>query len=353
MANSADLEIELPPRLRLSRIPTPIEMLQWLPPQAARGDVEIFIKRDDLTGGALAGNKVRKLDYLLADAVAQECDTIITCGDVQSNHCRATTLAAARFGLATHLLLRGQPSASPDGNLFMDLLAGASVEYITPEQYGDRDALLAACADTLKAAGRRPYVIPEGGSNPLGCFGYINCAREIAYQSDRLGYRFSHIVCATSSAGTQCGLIIGAQAYLRDVKVIGISVASPADRMRSRIVQLLELWSKEFQPGAPLPYEAVEVLDGYAGPGYGLNVPEDLAMIRTMARNQGLLLDPVYTVKAFRGMCDEVSHGRFPPGSSILFVHTGGMLGLFPRRDELLQTNQYGAAGAVLQEVPQ
>lgn len=329
-------DLQFPPRLRLSRVPTPIEMLGWLPPAFDGSDVEVFVKRDDLTGCAMTGNKVRKLDFLLADALAQGCETIITCGDVQSNHCRTTALGAARMGMRTLLLLRGQAPPTPDGNLFLSLLAGAEVQYVSPDEYAQRDQLLAEAADRLQSAGRHPYVIPEGGSNPLGCFGYINAVREIAYQSERLGYQFTHIVCASGSGGTQAGLMLGTQAWMSDVEVVGINVASRGDVLHQRIRQLLELWAREFQPDFNTTSVPITLLDDYVGPGYGKNEPEDLEIIRMMARTQGLLFDPVYTAKAFRGLGEEVRRGRFRRGSNILFIHTGGIHGLFPRREDLL-----------------
>lgn len=332
----AVVEVPFPPRLRLSRIPTPIEMLQWLPHGVAESGVEIFVKRDDLTGCDLTGNKVRKLDFLLADALAQDCDTVVTCGAVNSNHCRATVLSAARLGMRSSILLRGPAPQSPDGNLFLCLLAGAEVEHVTPEQYAERDSYLAEMADRLLARGRKPYIIPEGGSNPLGCFGYINCVREIAYQSERLEYEFTHIVCATGSGGTQSGLILGTRAYLPDVQVVGFNVSQTAEAFTERISHVVDLWLREFSSDLVVSREDIVVVDGYTGPGYGLNVPEDLAIIRQMARSQGLLLDPVYTAKAFRGLCEEARRGRFLPGSKVLFLHTGGMMELFTHRAELL-----------------
>lgn len=330
------VEVPFPPRLRLSRIPTPIEMLQSLPPGVAEAEVQIFVKRDDLTGCDLTGNKVRKLDFFLADALAQDCDTVVTCGAASSNHCRATALGAARLGLRCHLLLRGTKPATPDGNLFLSLLAGAEAEYITPEQYADRDRLLAEMADHLESRGRKPYVIPEGGSTPLGCFGYINCAREIAYQSERLGYEFTHVACATGSGGTQAGLILGTRAYLPDVQVVGFNVSQSAAAFTTRIRGLVDLWLRDFPSDLTVADEDIVVVDGYTGTAGRQDTHEELALIRYMARAHGLLLDPVYTAKAFRGLCEEVRRGRFRPGSRVLFIHTGGMLELFTHRVELL-----------------
>ncbi len=329
-------DIQFPPRLRLSRVPTPIELLAQPPEPFEEAGVEIFIKRDDLTGGAMSGNKVRKLDFLLADALAQECDTVLTCGDVASNHCRTATLAAAQLGMRTHLILRGERPGVADGNLFLSLLAGASVEYLSPSDYARRDEVLAEAADRLASEGRRPYVIPEGGSNPLGCFGYLNCAREIAWQSDHLGYQFTHVVCASGSGGTQAGLMLGAQTYLPEVEVIGINVSSRGDVLHERIRQLLELWAREFQPEVESDQTPIALINDYVGDGYGCTTAEEFRLIRTLARRTGLILDPIYTGRAFRGLVEEVRRGRFKPGSHLLFVHTGGLAGLFPHREVLL-----------------
>ena len=310
-----------PPRLALARLPTPLEPLPRL--SAALG-VEVWVKRDDLTGLGLSGNKIRKLEYLFAEARAVDADLILTTGGLQSNHCRATVLAARRLGLDVGVLLRGDLPDVPNSNLLLDRLAGARIRTCTAQAYRDhRDDLLAAWAETLRSEGHRPYVIPEGGSNALGTWGYVRAARELAAEAER----FDHVVCAVGSGGTLAGLALG------DLpgQLHGVAVCDDRATFTARVRAIGD--AIHDLGGPALPDTGWEVVEGYQGPAYAVATDATWAAIRRLARTEGLLLDPVYTGKAMQALLAEVEAGRW--GGRILFWHTGGAFGLFGRGHEL------------------
>ncbi|MHB2019164.1 MAG: 1-aminocyclopropane-1-carboxylate deaminase/D-cysteine desulfhydrase [Candidatus Xenobia bacterium] len=317
----------LPPRLALANLPTPVERLRL----DETNGIELWIKRDDLTGSALSGNKVRKLEYLLHEACGRGADHLITCGGIQSNHCRATALAAAMSGMQCTLFLRGAEPDVSDGNLLLDRLAGARVIWITREQYSkERNKLMAAETERLRQEeGRTPYVIPEGGSNALGAWGYVQAVDEIQKQMPAPDY----IVCATGSGGTQAGLILGCRHYLPRTQVVGVNVCDDEAYFRNVIGGVLEDWQHRWG-SIGLTSEDVVLADGYVGQGYALNTPDELATLRDLVRRTGIVLDPVYTLKGFIGLISELGKGRFRSGSRVLFIHTGGIFGLFPKRAE-------------------
>ena len=303
-----------PPRLRLARLPTPIEAFDRI-----RDEWTVLVKRDDLTGSALSGNKVRKLEYLFAEARAHGARRVLTCGGIQSNHCRATAVAAARLGLECQLFLRTNAPPGPDdvvtGNLKLDRIVGAEIRFITPAQYRDRMDLM------TDAAGSEGYVIPEGGSNALGTWGYIRVVDEMAAQWETSP---SSIVCATGSGGTLAGLAIGLRRRELNVPVHGVAVCDDAAYFQA-IVDRISAEATERWPDLPrVRAEEVSVIEGYKGLGYGLSTPEEAADIASVARTSGLILDPVYTGKAFRALLHEPE--RFGPRP--LFIHTGGIFGL-------------------------
>ena len=303
-----------PDRLKLARLPTPLERFDRI-----RDGWTVLVKRDDLTGSALSGNKVRKLEYLLAEARARGARRVLTCGGVQSNHCRATAVAAARLGLGCLLFLRTHHPPGPDdavtGNLKLDRIVGADVRFITPEQYRDRLALM------THAAGSDGYVIPEGGSNALGTWGYIRAADEMAAQWETPP---SSIVCATGSGGTLAGLAIGLRRRGLDVPLHGVAVCDDAAYFQA-VVDRISAEATERWPDLPrVRAGEVKIVEGYKGRGYGLSTAEEEADIESVARASGLILDPVYTGKAFRALLCEPE--RFGPRP--LFVHTGGIFGL-------------------------
>lgn len=301
-----------PPRIELARLPTALERFDHL-----LDSQPLLVKRDDLTGTALTGNKVRKLEYLLADAQARGARRVVTCGGIQSNHCRATAIASARIGLGCVLFLRtAQPEpAEPTGNLRLDRLVGADVRFVTPEQYRDRDGRM------REAAGADGYVIPEGGSNALGSWGYIRAVDEMAAQWDAPP---TSMVCATGSGGTLAGLMIGLRRRALDIPVYGVAVCDDAAYFTG-VVEGISAEATRRWPTLPQVAAAdVRIIEGFKGRGYALSTPEEMADIATVARRSGLVLDPVYTGKAFRPLL----HDRDQFGARPLFVHTGGIFGL-------------------------
>jgi D-cysteine desulfhydrase len=313
------------PKLRLVHGPTPLERI---PSLDALVGTELWVKRDDMTAGPEAGNKIRKLEYLLADAVAHDADVVITCGGVQSNHARATALLARRLGVTPLLVLRtpdGRPPSQPwRGNLMLDGLAGADLRFITPAQYADRDAYLAAVADELRSAGRRPYVIPEGGSNGLGALGYVDAMEEVRAQLAAIvtPNRFGAVVHACGSAGTAAGIGIGAKRFDVAPEALAVAVCDDGAYFEQRIERI------QREAFALLPEDArssvpVRVLDAFKGPAYGVPSAEQVAFIRQVAEISGLILDPVYSGKALFGLAQ-----LSPKPERALFIHTGGLAGL-------------------------
>lgn len=326
------------PRRRYTPHATPIEHL----PHFSRhlGGPEIFIKRDDLLGLAAGGNKTRKLEFLVADALAQGADTLITVGAVQSNHCRLTLAAAVREGLKCRLVLEErvpgsyEPKASGN-NLLFDLL---DVEAVTVVQGGsDLAAAMQAVADELTAEGRKGYVIPGGGSNALGALGYVACAEEILAQSFDMGLKLDHIVCASGSAGTHAGLLTGLVANNAQIPLTGVSVRRPVAEQVPLVHGLAQKTADLLGVSAPSENEVV-VDDRWVGPGYSLPTEEMIQAVRTLARLEGVLLDPVYTGKAMAGLIGQVMEERYRKGETLLFLHTGGAPALYAYRDVLAST---------------
>lgn len=311
------------PRLSLARLPTPVEPLTRL---SAHLGVEVWIKRDDLTGFGLSGNKVRKLDFHLAAAREQGATGVLTTGGLQSNHCRATVLAARRLGLEAGVLLRGDLPPTADANLLLDQLAGAWIRTCTVEAYRDaREELLTAWAEELRSRGVVPYVIPEGGSDGLGALGFVAAARELAGQSE---LPFERVVVAVGSGGTLAGLALGGL----HPQISGVAVCDDAPTFERRV---REIAAQAGTLGSdPLPASGWEVVEGYQGPAYAVATPEIWQTITLVARLEGILLDPVYTGKAMHALVSETRAGRW--GGPILFWHTGGAFGLFGRGREVV-----------------
>lgn len=317
-----------PKRIPLGHLPTPIHKLEKL--TSLFDGPELYVKRDDLTGIGMSGNKVRKLEYLLADAKEQGADTLITCGGIQSNHARATAIATAQSGLTSVLILWGQRVTPYDGNVLLDKLAGAEIRLVTERQYAQRiDQIMEEVAEELRGQGRRPYVIPEGGSNPMGVWGYIRASQEIADQLEEMALQIDVVVTAVGSGGTQAGLLVGGKLCGLGPRVVGFNVRLTADHFRAHIGGLVAETIERYALPVRVPAEKVFLIDGYVGRGYALSRPEELELIRTVARQEGIFLDPVYTGKALFGLRDQIRQGRFQKGERILFLHTGGIYGLF------------------------
>jgi len=318
------------PRVRLCHAPTPLEFMPRL--TEALGGPALWIKRDDCTGLATGGNKTRKLDFLMGEALEQGADCIVTQGAVQSNHVRQTAAAATRLGLDCMVLLeRRVPDVAPDyettGNVFLDHLFGAQMRFVEGGQ--DMNAAAEALGRELAEEGRRPYVIPGGGSNPVGALGYVSCALEILGQANDLGLRMDHVVHATGSAGTQAGLVVGLVGTNSGIPVLGISVRQPQERQEQMVHGLAERTAQHIGIAGGIPREAVVANSDHVGPGYGQSTPEMVEAIRLLARTEGILLDPVYSGKGMAGLIALIRAGRFREDENVVFLHTGGSVGLF------------------------
>lgn len=325
-----------PERLHWSRIPTPVHRLNRLSEEYG---VNLFVKRDDLTGFALGGNKIRKLDYLLHDAVQQEATALISCGGLQSNHCRAVAALAAHYGLESILILRGEKPKSLRSNLLLDHLFGAQIFYVSDEEYKERDNLRRIIEEQIRDRGGKAYYIPEGGSNPIGTFGYVNMWRELQSQlgtkmpnyEQAVPEKFNSIVFANGSGGTQAGLLLGRllEEESPDTKIVGVNVCY--DKAETfRLVKDL-LWQTITRYALPVSFmtEDIEILDGFLGEGYAISRREELDCIAYVARQEGVLLDPVYSGKAMYGLLESLKKSQDRFGKDILFVHTGGGFGNF------------------------
>lgn len=321
-----------PPRIRLAQLPTPLVFLERL--TAKMGGPRIYVKRDDLTGSWMTGNKVRKLEFNIAAAIAQGCDTIITCGAVQSNHCRATVFACASLGLKVRLILRGEKPAQPDGNNFLDYVGGAEISYFPRDVYKARLAeIVAELKEKYATGGHKAFFIPSGASDGIGCWGYIHAAEEMKRDFAVQGIEPTHIVCASGSGGTQSGLIIGKALHGLAATIVGINICDDEKWFRDKITSDMAEWKSLHRHPLEVESLPINMIDGHVGPGYGEATPEVFETIRMVARLEGLVLDPVYTGKAFNGMLKEIGKGRFTGGDTIVFVHTGGIFGLLAQRD--------------------
>ena len=295
-----------------------------------------MIKRDDLTGAALSGNKIRKLEFALADAQSKKADTIVTCGGEQSNHCRASAIAATMLGLNCRLLLRtADPSnpPPPEGNILLDRMAGAEIIWVTPEEYKRRDELFVREANVLRGQGKIPYIIPEGASYPIGAWGYINAMNELTNDISKLTTEDEPvtIIHACGSGGTAAGLILGAKLTGVPLRIASVNVCDDRDYFINVVGDICEKAMADYHLDISFDRNIdIDIIDGYVGRGYALSQPEELKIICEMARTEGIFLDPVYSGKAFYGMVQEIKRNPGCFGNRIVFIHTGGIFGLFP-----------------------
>ncbi|MEF2548014.1 D-cysteine desulfhydrase [Aurantimonas sp. E1-2-R+4] len=318
------------PRLALGHLPTPLEPMDRLSEHL--GGPRIWVKRDDCTGLSTGGNKTRKLEFLMADALEKQADCVITQGATQSNHARQTAAAAAKLGLACHILLEDRTGSNDrqyntNGNVLLDRLHGASVA-MRPGG-ADMAAAMEALADELRAEGRRPYVIPGGGSNPVGALGYVAAAEELMRQADQIGFAIDAIVHATGSSGTQAGLVAGLAALESDVDLLGIGVRAPREKQEGMVYDLACRTMEHLGAGFAIERERVRANCDYVGPGYGLPTDGMREAVKLLARLEGLLFDPVYSGKGLDGLIDLVGKGRFDGARNVVFLHTGGSAALF------------------------
>ena len=317
------------PRIRLAHLPTPLEPMPRL--TAALGGPELWIKRDDCTGLSTGGNKTRKLEFLMAEAVDQGADIVLTQGATQSNHARQTAAAAAKLGMDCHILLEDRTGYNHEnyrynGNVLLDVLHGASIEHRGPGL--DMNAEMEGVADKMRSDGRRAYTIPGGGSNATGALGYVNCALELLGQVVDMGLKVDHIVHATGSAGTQAGLITGLKAMNANIPLLGIGVRAPKPKQEENVFNLAVKTAEKLGCPGVVAREDVVANTDYVGEGYGIPAPSTLEAIDIFARTEGILLDPVYSAKGAAGLIDLIRKGHFRKGERIVFLHTGGAIGL-------------------------
>jgi D-cysteine desulfhydrase family pyridoxal phosphate-dependent enzyme len=316
-------EVKTIPRIHFAHLPTPIEPMPRL--SKALGGPRLLVKRDDLTGLAFGGNKTRKLEFLVAEAQARGADTLITAGALQSNHCRQTAAAAARFGFDCILVLVGEPPEQVSANLLLDQLFGAKIIWAEKSL---RDATLEDAFEKTSANGHSPYLVPYGGSNPTGALGYVYAMEEYLGQAVNADW----IIFASSSGGTQAGLVLGGRIFNYPGKLLGISVDEPQGALQKRVASLASETSERM--GSHIEFTPGEILVNadYATPGYGVLTGAELAAIQLFAENEGLLLDPVYTGRAAAGLIDLIRKGFFKKDETLLFWHTGGQPALFAEK---------------------
>jgi len=325
------MKVSSPKSIKLAIIPTPLEKLKSIP-LIPEGD-NLYIKRDDLTGFGLSGNKVRKLEFLAYEALKKKADTLITCGGFQSNHARATALIAAQLGLKSLLVLFGDEKPQIEGNLFLDKLCGAETRFVSSEEYENVDRIMEKLSDELKSQDRNPYIIPEGASNTLGVWGYIRAALEMKKQITKLKLKIDKVVTALSSAGTYCGLFLGAKLTGWKTDIVGINIRFLPSYPLEKILTLLDKTITQYRLKVKFEEKEIKIIEGYVGQGYALNKPEELEFIKSFASQTGILLDPVYTAKAMFGLVDLLKKGELSKKEKIIFMHTGGGFGLFPIKE--------------------
>ena len=330
------MQISRFPRLRFAHLPTPLEPLENL--SKLLGGPQIFIKRDDCTGLATGGNKTRKLEFLIGEALQKNADTIITQGATQSNHVRQTAAISSRMGLRCEILLEHRtgsedPEYLENGNVLLDRLFGASIKTVPAGT--NMDLALKEIAEGIQKNGGIPYMIPGGGSNPTGALGYVNCAMELVGQLNDRGLKVDHLVTATGSAGTQAGLVSGMEGTRSGIPVLGICVGAEKKVQEEKVFDLVQRTTEFLEISKNVNRDAVVANGDYVGPGYGKPTEGMIEAVQLLAREEGILLDPVYSGKGMAGMIDLVRKGHFSKGENVVFLHTGGSAALFAYRNIL------------------
>lgn len=318
------------PRRRYTAGQTPLEFMARF--SEAVGGPNIYVKRDDLLGLTAGGNKTRKLEFLVADALQQGADTLITCGAIQSNHCRLTLSAAVKEGMQCHLVLEervaGSYNPKASGNNFLFHVLGAdSISVVA----GGSNMLeeMQAVADRLTALGRKPYIIPGGGSNAIGATGYVACAEEILNQAFDLGININQVITTSGSAGTHAGLAVGFHGNNSNIPVVGINISRKKEPQENLVYDLARKTAAWVGVAGEIPRESIVCFDEYVGPGYSLPTDAMIDAVKLLARTEGILLDPVYTGKAMAGLIGLAKQGYFKKSDNVLFVHTGGSPALY------------------------
>lgn len=321
------MEIDKIPRLRIAFFPTPLHKLENISKELKRN---IYIKRDDLNGFAFGGNKIRKLEFLLADAIEKNSDIIITAGALQSNHCRLTAALASKLGFEVHLVLLGKKPKKFTGNLLLDELVGANLHFFDTKNWDNLNQKMVDLSKKLEAeGGKKVYTIPIGGSVPLGSLGYVLAAKEIKEQAKKIGITFSHIFHASSSGGTQAGLEIGKRIFSLNSEIVGIGVTKPIDKIKRKIFDIsngiINFLGLKFK----IRINEIIVDENYVGKSYGIKTKGCVEAVKLLAKKEAIFLDYVYTGKAFSGLIDYCKRKKFSSNDNILFLHTGGNVELF------------------------
>lgn len=324
--------IEIPEHISLANLPTRIQKLDRLSKDL--NGINLYVKRDDETGAEMSGNKVRKLEFAIKEALDMGCDTLITCGGIQSNHARATAAAAAKLGMNSCLVLRSDEKPEVDGNYFIDMVIGADVRIISSEDYSKRRTeIMESIKDEYDLKGHKAYIIPEGASNGIGNFGYFKCMEEIAAQEIEMGIKFDTILVAVGSGGTYSGLFLYNKLFNAGKNIIGVNVCDDADFFKSKIYDIVHESMDYLHTSVEFTRDEINIIDGYVGIGYAKSRKEEIDFIYNLAKLQGIILDPVYTGKALYGFVSEVKKGNLKNMKNVLFIHTGGLFGLFPKKD--------------------
>ncbi|RYD54402.1 MAG: D-cysteine desulfhydrase family protein [Sphingomonadales bacterium] len=330
------MNLEDIPRLSLGYLPTPIEKMARL---SVEMGINLSVKRDDFTGFGGGGNMVRKLEFLMADAVAQGAKVLITTGGHQSNHARMTAAAARKFGMKPVLVLRGNRPDVYQGNLLLDHLLGAEIDFLDPEAYfTEINPRMQRYADEATARGEKAYIIPLGGASALGAMGYVNAVKELSEQYKTAGQPApKYVIAPVGTGGTLAGLLVGCSIYWPDTTVFGIAVTGSAIPFSERIAVMATAAAELLGLDRTWTAADVRIETDYIGPGYSIPSEDGNAAIKIAAQTEGMLLDPVYTGKAFAGILDCAKRGTIEPGSDVLFVHCGGSPALFPHAELLTQ----------------
>jgi len=329
--------INWPPKLNLANTPTPITRLGNLSRQFP--GVTIWIKRDELTGTEVSGNKIRKLEFSIAEAQAQSCDTLITCGGLQSNHCRTTAILGVRLGMKVHLILRGEKPEQAEGNLLLDYLSGAEITHLPQQDWRGHEELARQLQSDYAASGHKAFFIPVGASDEIGLWGYIAASEELKKDFAGLQMEPEYIVVATGSGGTQGGLILGAEIFDLPGQIVAFNVSDDASYFENKIRQDVSLWMQRYKTQVDMDKLKITTIEGYLGDGYGIAGPEIFETIREVASSDGIFLDPVYTGKAFHGMLSELRKGEvghLAGARNVVFIHTGGLFGVFPQQQNFV-----------------
>lgn len=325
--------MRIPKKISLANLPTKIEKLEKL--SSTLGGPEIYIKRDDQTGTEISGNKIRKLEFAVKEAIDKGCDMLITCGGVQSNHARATAAVAAKLGMSSYLILKGSDKESLEGNYFLDRVLGAKIRFISSEEYSNNlMQIMEEVKEELIKEGYKPYIMPTGASNGIGTFGYYAAMDEIVKQEKEMRITFDAVVTAVGSGGTYAGLFLRNKMLKSNTKIYGINICDDAEHFKNEINDILYESFEYLEDNIDFSKEEINIIDGYVGKGYALSRSEELEFISELAKLEGVILDPVYTGKAMYGLVDQIKKGAFKDFKNILFIHTGGLFGLFPKRNE-------------------